>query len=326
MLRLGTYMHPHTLTTPPSSASVQLDGHGKVQSKSAAPPPHSTQQPSESMTSTPEHFFGAESPKVCPAAARAASFLFAASGTVVSNPSSRSCTMRSTCSFLYFFGRPILTPPDLGPHRKMQFKAYASVIIDGPVIAEGREWGAQTHLLRKFAGLDGGMPAVTRAHKTLFGSFRKSETRGVIREATYSGAVGICAAEFTQHDVACKTAYCASAAPAIIGNKQSGGCGGIWTAHACLMVATTCNCLNESRVNHCQRGACRSNQLLAASFIPSAYFFRCLAASRSSNCRRSCSVSGLLLLLLRLLPSSACFLILLWLREKNSRSLSTDKL
>ena len=97
------------------------------------------------------------------------------------------------------------------------------------------------------------MPAVTRAHETLFGSFRKSETRGVIREATHSRAVGMCAAEFTQHDVACKTAYCARAAPAIIGNKQSCGCGGIWTAHACLMEATNCNCLNESRVNHCQR-------------------------------------------------------------------------
>ena len=53
----------------------------------------------------------------------------------------------------------------------------------------------------------------------------------MIRQRANSSAVSVCTPELAQHDVACEPAYCAGAAPAIIGNKHSGSCNVFLLAH-----------------------------------------------------------------------------------------------
>ena len=116
-------MQPHTLMQSSGSSFEEAGGQGKVQNKSALPPPHSTQQPSASTISTPEDCLGAAGFPV----ARAVSCALETLGTIISKPASNSCTIRSTTSFLYFRGRPFLITPDFGPHLSMQFNACAAV-------------------------------------------------------------------------------------------------------------------------------------------------------------------------------------------------------
>ena len=153
---MAPHMQPHMLMQSPDSSCEEGEGQGNVQNTSAPPPPHSTQQPSASTISTPHDVLGGSG-----FAAACEASCFATSGTAISRPCSNICNIRSNCSFLYFLGRPFLTPPDLGPHLRMQFRACE-------VVSCNRDGRGKRYLLRKLAGGYSRQATMSRANKLLF--------------------------------------------------------------------------------------------------------------------------------------------------------------